>query len=286
MVARRPLESLNPKTMIIDTHTHVAVPCLLARTVGAIERNYPILPVTDLIHHMDQHGVSKAVLVQWGRSYDHHYLAQCLSTYPGRFAAVCDIDASRDDACDLLRCLVEKHGFRGVRLSTTDRSPGRDTLAIWKTAHDLGAVIAASATSSAEFVEGLTEVLSHIPAVTLRIEHLGRPPHHEPGLQHTFDGVLKFAEHPGTHINLDGFYSHHYPDSRQLTAFPYPEYQGFVRQAVAAFGPDRCMWGSEFPFINNGYDTALRFFNQVCDFLSENDREWILGKAGAVLWKL
>src|SRR5262249_31161616 len=79
-------------------------------------------------------------------------------------------------------------------------------------------------------------------------------------------------------MNLDGFYRHHYPDHRQLTAFPFPEYQGFVRQAVSAFGAERCMWGSEFPFLNNGYDAGLRFLREACDFLSEARRGWVWGR--------
>lgn len=153
--------------MIIDTHAHVAESCLLARTVAAIERGYPILPVTELIKEMDAHGVSKAVLIQWGGSFDHHYLDHCLKAYPNRFAAVCEVDSRRDDACRLLRCLVEKHGFRGVRLSTTDRSPGHDELAIWKTAAELGVVVSASVRSSQEFVEGLTDVVRQIPKLIM-----------------------------------------------------------------------------------------------------------------------
>ncbi len=54
--------------LIIDTHTHVAVKSLLSRTVAAIDRDMPILPVEDLIGQMDEHGVAHAVLVQWGYS--------------------------------------------------------------------------------------------------------------------------------------------------------------------------------------------------------------------------
>ena len=272
--------------MIIDTHAHVAESCLLARTVAAIERGYPILPVTELIKEMDAHGVSKAVLIQWGGSFDHHYLDHCLKAYPNRFAAVCEVDSRRDDACRLLRCLVEKHGFRGVRLSTTDRSPGHDELAIWKTAAELGVVVSASARSSQEFVEGLTDVVRQIPKLIMRLEHLSRPPHDNPSQRSAFEQVLQYANYSQVFINLDGFYSHHYPDHTRYTAFPFSEYQQFVRQAVSAFGPERCMWGSEYPFMDNGYGVGIRFLQQTCDFLSTADREWILGKTGAALWKL
>ncbi len=289
MVAPLQLSRILPKNnvpMIIDTHTHVGEGCLLARNVGAIERGYPVLSVNSLIQEMDAHGVSKAVLVQWGNSFDHHYLDYCLNAFPKRFAAVCEVDSRREDACKLLRCLAEKHHFRGVRLSTTDRSPGSDEFAIWKTAADLGIVVSASARSSQEFATGMVDVLRKNPNLTVRLEHLGRPPHDDPSQLPAFENVLRFANYPQVFINLDGFYSHHYPHHLRLTAYPFPEYQEFVRQAVNAFGPERCMWGSEFPFMDNGYGVGLKFLQQACDFLSSADREWILGKTGAALWKL
>jgi L-fuconolactonase len=271
--------------MIIDTHAHVADRCLLSRTVAAIERGYPVLPVEDLLREMGQHGVAHAVLVQWGGSFDHHYLARCLRDYPGRFAAVGEVDPRREDAGPTLRCLVEKHGFRGVRLGATDRSPGREPLALWKTAADLGAVVSASARTSEEFAAGLTEAVRHVPGLQLRIEHLARPPYRHVPPQPALAQVLRLAENPNVAINLDGFYAHHYPDHRQLSAFPFPEYVEWVRQAVSAFGAERCMWGSEFPFLNNGYDAGLRFLRESCDFLGAEQRAWILGRSAAAFWR-
>jgi L-fuconolactonase len=271
--------------MIIDTHAHVAERCLLSRTVAAIERGYPVLPVEDLVREMEQHGVAHAVLVQWGGSFDHHYLARCLRDYPGRFAAVGEVDSGREDAGPTLRCLVEKHGLSGVRLGATDRSLGRDPLAVWKTAADLDAAVSASARTSEEFAAGLTEVMQCVPGLRLRIEHLARPPYRQAPPQPAFTQVLRLAEYRDVTINLDGFYAHHYPDHRQQTAYPFPEYLNWVRQAVSAFGAERCMWGSEFPFLNNGYDAGLRFLRQACDFLGEGQCASILGLSAARFWR-
>ena len=144
--------------MIIDTHAHVAIKSLLSRTVCAIDRKMPILPVEDLIAQMDQHSVSHAVLVQWGMSWDHHYLARCLTDFPNRFAVVGLLDESRDDACDVLEDMVRIHGFHGVRIGTTTRSPGKRSMAIWEKSADLDIIVSASARSSSQFADGLDEV--------------------------------------------------------------------------------------------------------------------------------
>jgi predicted TIM-barrel fold metal-dependent hydrolase len=124
-----------------------------------------------------------------------------------------------------------------------------------------------------------------VPGLRLRIEHLARPPYRQAPPQPAFTQVLRLAEYRNVTINLDGFYAHHYPDHRQHTAYPFPEYVGWVRQAVSAFGAERCLWGSEFPFLNNGYDTGLRFLREACAFLREVEREWILGRSPAVFWR-
>jgi len=270
--------------ILIDTHTHVAVGTLLSRTVAAIDRKMPILPVEALNAQMDAHGVSHAVLVQWGFSWDHHYLARCLTDYPGRFAVVAHIDVSRDDACQVLDDMIRIHEFAAVRITTTVRSPGNDPLAIWKKAHELDAVVSASAGNAKDFADGLEPVLQQLPNLRMRIEHLGRVPYGEAPPHPDFDRLLALASYPGVHINIDGFLSHQYPDHFEYSTFPFAEYLPFVRQAVSAFGAERCMWGSEFPFLNNGYDAGVRFIREGCDFLDDAQREWILGRSAKQFW--
>ena len=270
--------------LIIDTHTHVAVKSLLSRTVAAIDRDMPILPVEDLIGQMDEHGVAHAVLVQWGYSWDHQYLAQCMAEHPGKFAVVAYIDVQRHDAMDLLRDMVEIHRFKGVRYATTDRSPGDHPMLMWETSRELGAVISASDRSAKDFADGLEPVLEHLPDLTLRIEHLGRCPHDAGHPDEHFDRVIQLAKYLNIHINIDGFLQHDYPDHFALSTYPFERYQPFVRQVIEAFGPQRGMWGSEFPFLNNPYDIGIRFINEMCSYLSANDRELIVGKTAANLW--
>ena len=270
--------------MIIDTHAHVAVKSLLSRSVCAIDRKMPILPVEDLVNQMDMHGVTNAVLVQWGECWDHHYLAQCLKDFPGRFAVVCLLDESREDACDFLGDMINHHDFRGVRLWPNVRSPGNDPLAIWKKASDLDIVVSASANKSSVFTDGLEEVINHFPNLTVRIEHLSRVPYRDGAPHPDFDRVLRLAEYPNVYMNLDGYHSHQYPDHFEFSEYPFTEYVPFVKQAVEAFGAERCMWGSEFPFLNNGYDAGIQFIGEACDFLDDDQRDWILGRTAQKVW--
>jgi predicted TIM-barrel fold metal-dependent hydrolase len=272
--------------LIIDTHTHVAVKSLLSRTVSAVDRDMPILPVEDLIEQMDAHGVAHALLVQWGSSWDHHYVARCMADYPGRFAVVTHIDMQRHDAISVLHDFVKLHGFKGVRYSTTDRSPGDNPMQMWEQAANCGAVISASAGTAQQFADGLEPVLKHLPDLVMRIEHLGRCPHKTGYPDTHFDRLLKLATYPNVHINIDGFLQHDYPDHFKFSTYPFEAYQPFIRQVIDTFGPQRCMWGSEFPFLNNPYDIGIRYLNEICDFLTDDDRRWIMGKTASQLWGL
>ncbi len=277
--------SNNRSALLIDTHAHVAVKTLLSRTVLAIDRKMPILPVEDLNAQMDGHGVSHAVLVQWGCSWDHHYLVGCLADYPGRFAVIAHIDVAREDACQVLDDMVRVHEFAGLRITATERSPGNDPLAIWKKAYELDAVVSASARDVKDFADGLEPVLQQLPNLRMRIEHLGRVRYREAPPHPDFERLLALASYPGVYFNIDGFLSHQYPDHFEYSTFPFAEYQPFVRQAVSAFGAERCMWGSEFPFVNNGYDAGVRFVREACDFLDDSQREWIIGRSAKQFWR-
>ena len=133
-------------------------------------------------------------------------------------------------------------------------------------------------------LNGLEPVLEHLPDLTLRIEHLGRCPHDAGHPDEHFDRVIQLAKYLNIHINIDGFLQHDYPDHFALSTYPFERYQPFVRQVIEAFGPQRGMWGSEFPFLNNPYDIGIRFINEMCSYLSANDRELIVGKTAANLW--
>ena len=52
-----------------------------------------------------------------------------------------------------------------------------------------------------------------------------------------------------------------------------------VRRVYDAYGPRRMFWGSDLTRLQGNYTDCLRLFRDEMDFLSAEDREWILGKA-------
>ena len=110
---------------IVDTDVHIG-------------RNH-YEPVEMLLAQMELNGVAKTVLVQSTATLDNSYVLECKSRFPGRLSVVCRVDVDDPDAPDTLAGLMAA-GAETVRLRNFHRSPGRDPLAIWRAAANLGMV--------------------------------------------------------------------------------------------------------------------------------------------------
>lgn len=65
---------------------------------------------------------------------------------------------------------------------------------------------------------------------------------------------------------------------------PYADTHVCVRKVIDAFGPERVMWGSDFPWVTEkcGYSKAWRILPD--GFLSPEEREWVSGRTLASLF--
>jgi hypothetical protein len=52
---------------------------------------------------------------------------------------------------------------------------------------------------------------------------------------------------------------------------------------VAAYGPRRVFWGTDLTRLSCPYRQAVTLFTQELDFLSDEDKEWIMG-GGIAEW--
>ncbi|HZC00133.1 MAG TPA: amidohydrolase, partial [Gammaproteobacteria bacterium] len=56
-----------------------------------------------------------------------------------------------------------------------------------------------------------------------------------------------------------------------------------LRQVVEAYGPQRVFWGTDLTRLRCPYRQAVTLFTEEVDFLSNADREWIMGR-GIAAW--
>lgn len=91
----------------------------------------------------------------------------------------------------------------------------------------------------------LVALVRAAPTVDVVLDHLGKPPVRDgwasPAAKHWHDAVRALAAEPRTTVKLSGL---------ALEAAPGPlldQVRPFVSAAIDAFGPERCMLGSDFP---------------------------------------
>ncbi|MBM3942959.1 MAG: amidohydrolase [SAR202 cluster bacterium] len=265
--------------VVVDTHCHAST-CWFE-------------PVEILLDQMTRNGVDKAALIQIRGQYDNTYVLECVHRFPGRFSAVVIVDTSRPDAPAQLERWV-KQGAEGIRLNPSDHSPGRDKLAIWRKAVELGVPVSSGGTleefASAEF----ESIIKEFPSLNIVIEHLGgigrQYLNARKGTQPTLDGykkVLALAQYPNTYMKVPGLGEFCPRPQPMIQPAPFTEIPGLIEMALEAFGPQRLMWGSDFPPVANreGYRNALNLPRQMVDYGGEENRDWVFGGTAATLWK-
>jgi L-fuconolactonase len=197
------------------------------------------LPVESLEAVMDAADVSCAVLCQHLGQFDNSYIAAQLERRPERFAGVALVDHTRTDLRDQVAGIAAQ-GFRGLRLtaSALGESPELAGLAA---SHGLVQLIYAPE-GVGPIVTSLLERAREQPQVPIIVSHLGNPTVTDRGTRS--DEVLLLADAPNVFVQLSGL--------GMFCPFPYTQLDGLITRVIDAFGPDRVIWGSNYPVCGEG----------------------------------
>lgn len=232
---------------------------------------------------MQAHGVSHAAIVQPSfLGFDHSYISKALRDHPGRFVGIGLIDPVAPEVAGRLESLIGEDGLSGVRLRPyMFRAYGladRRCLPLWEKACELRVplCIYMEWTQAA----GLERMLAQFPDVPVVIDHCGLPDLSAEKKEISTRAILRLAEYTNTFIKVSGQYSF------SKSEYPYANTRDLMSELLKAFGADRMMWGTNFPLIlqHEGYGGALDLIRNHYDFLTDEDREWILGGTAARVW--
>jgi len=230
-------------------------------------------PVEMLLRQMDANRVEKGVLIQHKGAFDNSYLLECQTRYPGRFAVAVMVDPSRDDATDRLRKLAEG-GASAVRLEPNEPA------SLWRTASELGLVVSCQCHVTETASDEFRSLLEDLPDMTVVLEHLAGSKGDEEPPYPLFRRAMELARLPNTYLKVPGL-GEISPRPPVLGREFRPEYAPpLIEIALDAFGPQRMMWGSDYPPVSNreGYRNALRGVTDHPALASGDDSEWVLGK--------
>ena len=234
--------------------------------------------VEQLVPMMDEAGVDRAVIVPPSWEGDRNDCAiDAVRRYPERFAIMGRIPVNDPNAAKLLPDWRKQPGMRGIRL--TFHPPQWRWLSdgsvdwFWPLAETYGLPVMFYGAPTPHFAK----VAERYPQLAMIADHLGVTGDtvKEGKLTGAVKETAALAKYPNVSVKLSTtpFYS--------SESYPFRDMAVHIRRLFEAFGPRRCYWGTDLTnsFHKATYQQRITHFTETLEFLSAEDKEWIMGRA-------
>jgi predicted TIM-barrel fold metal-dependent hydrolase len=231
-----------------------------------------------LLPMMNEAGVDRVVIVppSWeGERND--YALEAAGKYPDRFAVMGRILLSSPQAPARLPAWKQQKGMLGIRLTFNgeERRWLSDGTAdwFWPAAEKAGIPVMFFGGTMAE----LGRVAERHPQLALIIDHMGlsldiaKAGKRAEAIAET----VALAKYPNVSVKVSS------APAYSFEPYPYRDMAPHIQRCVDAFGPRRCYWGTDMTnsFAKASYRQRVTHFTEELDFLSEDDKDWIMGRA-------
>ncbi len=271
--------------LIVDAHPHIYSPDRV---------KYPTIPepwdpgepaaVEDLKRRMDDAGVARAVFIQTGTFYahDNRYVMDSASAHREWATGVVTLSPDDPSQLDVLEDAVANYGIRGLRGSADAigriSSPG--VYRLWTKARDLGIVVNCMVLDDLDRVPEIEKIAADLDDLLIVIDHcfmLNTRHNTEP----TLAALKRLSARPNIYAKLTSGTHGSY------RVYPHPDMHEPLKRVIEHFGPDRCVWGSNFPNAlwskGTSYEQNLTLFTEELG-LSKEEQNAILSATALRLW--
>jgi predicted TIM-barrel fold metal-dependent hydrolase len=275
--------------LITDSQVHVFEADSRERPWPKDGRAKPTKPhntAAETIAAMDAIGVDRAIIVPPGSVGDdnaNQTALDAVAAYPGRFAVMGRIDPQRPDWEDRLATWKQQPGMLGLRFSGRWDSTPRQFKDMFAEGA-LDTFFAACERYDVPVALGTNDLLAPVerlaarhPGLTIIVDHLAT--NFGDTVETCFSGMdalCALARYPNVSTKVSN------APNRAFMPYPFTSIHGLLRRAYDAFGPRRLLWGADRTEIGSiPYAHTLLLWQEGLDWLSADDKEWILGKSAA-----
>jgi predicted TIM-barrel fold metal-dependent hydrolase len=231
----------------------------------------------EMLKEMDAAGVDRAVIVPptWaGDSND--WALEVATRYPKRFAVVGRFDAKARNAREQLAGWLKQKHMLGVRMSFHVK-PFVDWLDdgsldwFWAECDRLALPVMALMPGLAD---RLKPVLARHPELKLVIPHMACVlDAHGAEAFVGLEDLLALARYPNLTVMVSS------APCFSNEAYPFADLAPYLRRIYDVYGPKRMLWGADLSRLTSTYKECLDHFRYGLNFLSTDDKEWILGRS-------
>jgi predicted TIM-barrel fold metal-dependent hydrolase len=273
--------ALPRRRLIVDAHVHMWPANTPERPW--VPGTRPQLPepftIERVVPMIDEAGVDRVIVVPPSLEGDRlDYGQQAVKRYPGRFGIMGLVKLNEPATARRFPTWREQSGVLGVRLHI----PGEQAQWLtdgtadwfWPAAEKAGIPVMFLTTGqTARFVA----IAERHPQLTLIIDHMGVSSEtlRNNKLPEAVDQSVALAKYPNVSVKLSS--------APHFSSEPYPfrDMTPHIHRLFDAYGPRRCYWGTD---VTNSYSKAsyrqrVTHFTEELSFLSEADKDWIMGRA-------
>jgi predicted TIM-barrel fold metal-dependent hydrolase len=272
-----------PLEPYIDAHSHVWTPDVhhypLAEGFTPDDMMPKSFTAEELLAQCRPAGVGRVNLIQMSYyKFDNSYMLDMIKLYPDRFAGTAIVDPLKEKVGERMEALRPR-GVRSFRIQPEYSKLPADRWLQPEGYDDMFTTAARARMSLSCLVNpnGFAEIdrmCAKYPETPVIIDHLGRV-----GIDGTIrdadvEALCALAKHPNVNMKVGAFYA------LGAKKVPYDDLGPMIKRVVAAYGAKRCLWETDCPFqIDHArYVDSLNLIKNRLDFLSDEDRSWLLGK--------
>ncbi len=268
----------------IDAHSHIWTPDTahypLAEGYTVADMNPKSFTAEELLAQCQPSGVGRVNLIQMSYyRFDNRYMLDMIKLYPDRFVGTAIIDPlGSNPGQEMLDLVPQKVRAFRIHPEYSKQPPARwlnppGYMAMFITASKTGQSLSCLIDPSG-FPE-VDRMCRKFPYTNVIIDHLGRIGADGSIRDDDVQALCDLAQHPRVYVKVGAFYA------LGAKKAPYTDLSPLIRRVLQAFGSRRLMWESDCPFqVVNGYryDDSVALIRDRLDYLSKDDRDWMLRK--------